>query len=258
MITSTSNPQIKRLALLGKNAKERHAQGVFLAEGRKMLKEVPAEWICRIYVSESYRKDSRNMDGLRGMEYEELSDHAMRAASGMETPQGILLELSIPKWDLSEILRQAGGPILFLEDIQDPGNLGTMLRTAEAAGASAVIASCGTADLYNPKAVRATMGSICRMPFFSAEDFHETIRQAGRCGIRIYAAHLNGACIYDEPDYRGRCGFLIGNEGSGLADETAALADMSVKIPMEGRTESLNAASAAAVLLYEAHRQKRR
>lgn len=258
MITSTSNPRIKNLILLGKRAKERRGQGVFLAEGRKMTEEAPKEWIRELYVTEAYLSRQENLANLQGMDYEVLSEHVMKAAADTQTPQGILAVISIPAWDFTEAVGKERGTWLFLEDIQDPGNLGTMLRCAEAAGVTAVIASRGTVDLYNPKTIRATMGSVYRVPFFLAEDFKETVCGMKEQGMKLYAAHLKGNRLYDEADYKGKCGFLIGNEGKGLTEETAELADACVRIPMEGRVESLNAAIAASVLLYEAGRQKRR
>lgn len=258
MITSASNPRVKELALLGKKAKARKEQGVFLAEGMKMFEEIPKEWIRSLYVSESFLSEDDKFRKVMRMDYEAMSDSAFKAACDTKTPQGILAVVEMPKWDFSEILSNPNGCYLFLENIQDPGNLGTMIRSAEAAGMTAVIASGSVADVYNPKTVRATMGSIFRMPFFEADDFRGTIRKMKDGGTALYAARLNGGMLYDEPDYKGACGFLIGNESGGLTGETAALADESVQIPMEGKAESLNAAVAAAVLMYEANRQRRR
>lgn len=257
MITSTSNPQVKNLVLLGKKAKARKEQGVFLAEGRKMLEEAPKEWIRNIYLSESFVCDKKNWDMIRKLEYEVLSDHVMKAVADTQTPQGILLVISIPEWDYTEITQNPKGCYLFLENIQDPGNLGTMLRTGEAAGVTAVIADRTCVDLYNPKTIRATMGSVYRMPFFVAEEFRGAIQGLKERGAKFYAAHLDGAQMYDEADYTGACGFLIGNESKGLTEETAALAGTCIKIPMQGNVESLNAAIAASVLMYEADRQRR-
>ena len=258
MITSTSNPQIKNLVLLGKKSKARKEQGVFLAEGRKMFEEAPKEQVRNLYVTQDYLFDEKNHAGLDGIKYEVLADHVMKAVCQSQTPQGILAVVSKMEWDIAYRESWCDGSYLLLENIQDPGNLGTMVRTAEAAGFRAVIVSGTTADLYNPKTVRATMGSIYRMPFVVAEDFHEVIRKMKKAGIKIYAAHLKGQNMYDEPDYTKTCGLLIGNEGNGLMKETADLADEYIKIPMEGRAESLNAAVAAAVLMYEVNRQKRR
>lgn len=257
MITSTSNPCVKELVLLGKKAKERKTQGVFLAEGIKMFSEAPREWIRQVYVSESFLWEEANQGLLAGVEYETLADHVFEAASGTQSPQGILAVLKRPKWDMEVLCKQTKGLYLFLEKIQDPGNLGTILRTAESAGVTAVIASPSTVDLYNPKTVRSTMGSIFRMPFFVPEDFPDAIRQFQADGVRCYAASLKGSVPYDSLDYRQKSAFLIGNESQGLSEAITLLANARIHIPMEGQAESLNAAVAAAILMYEANRQRR-
>ena len=149
------------------------------------------------------------------------------------------------------------GPLLvLLEDLQDPGNLGTILRTGEGAGITGVIMSKKTVDIFNPKTIRATMGSIYRVPFLYVEDLGETVEMLRERGIRVYAAHLQGQTYYSSFSFTGGTAFLIGNEGNGLRRETAEQADSYLKIPMEGRVESLNAAIAASLLVYEAHRQR--
>ena len=133
-----------------------------------------------------------------------------------------------------------------------------MFRTGEGAGLSGIIMSRETVDLFAPKTVRATMGSIYRMPFYVTEDLHSTLGALRDAGVHTFAAHLRGEKYYDELDFTGATAFLIGNEGNGLRKETADLADTYLKIPMEGQLESLNAAMAAGILMYEAHRQWRR
>ena len=120
-----------------------------------------------------------------------------------------------------------------------------------------MILSKESVDIYNPKTIRSTMGSIFRVPFYITEDLHGTLGQLQEKGIRVYAAHLEGSVCYDEPDYTGGTAFLIGNEGNGLTAETAKLADTYIRIPMGGQLESLNAAMAAGILMYEASRQRR-
>lgn len=155
-------------------------------------------------------------------------------------------------------LLQAANPLLMLlEDIQDPGNLGTILRTGEGAGIDGVIMSRDTADIYNPKTIRSTMGSIYRVPFLYVSSLSDMIAELKQKKITVYAAHLKGKQWYDQADYSGGSAFLIGNEGNGLKEETAALADSYIKIPMGGKVESLNAAMASGILMYEASRQRR-
>jgi TrmH family RNA methyltransferase len=177
--------------------------------------------------------------------------------SDTRTPQGILSVVEMPEYQLEQMLAQEHTLLLILEDIQDPGNLGTMLRTGEGAGVTGVIASGGTVDLYNPKTIRSTMGSIYRVPYLAAEDLEGMIRRIKDKGVALYAAHLQGSVSYETPDYTTACGFLIGNEGNGLTEKTARLADTYVRIPMAGKVESLNAAVSASLLMYECNRQRR-
>ena len=111
--------------------------------------------------------------------------------------------------------------------------------------------------MYNPKVVRSTMGAIFRVPHFYAEDFLKELEEMKRCGATLYAAHLSGTQYYDEPEYAGRSVILIGNEANGLTDDAAKKADCLVKIPMEGKAESLNAAVATSLFVYEAYRKRR-
>ena len=147
--------------------------------------------------------------------------------------------------------------MIVLNRLQDPGNLGTILRTAEGAGVTGILLDQECVDIYNPKTIRSTMGSIFRMPFYYSQDLKKDIGRLKDKGICIYAAHLNGRQDYDEADYTKPCAFLIGNEGNGLDEEIAQQADTYIKIPMKGRVESLNAAIASSVLMFEAARQRR-
>lgn len=268
MITSTSNQQIKNLSALIKKAKERKNQGIFVVEGPRMCLEAPFSWVDAIYVSESFHMDSKEWELLKEymataqkegitIRYEMVSDSVFKAISDTQTPQGILAVVKMPKYELFELLKGDRTLLLVLESIQDPGNLGTMIRTGEGAGITGIIMNRTTVDLFNPKTIRSTMGSIYRIPFFIAEDLEETINEVKKAGVSLYAAHLKGKISYDVPDYTKACGFLIGNEGNGLSTEIADLASEYVRIPMEGKVESLNAAISASLLSYECNRQRR-
>lgn len=254
MITSTSNSQVKQAAALAKKARERRQTGLFLAEGRKMYEEAPKSWLEKVYVTEEYVKDHGEPEGAA---WELVSGEVMKAMADTQTPQGILALVRQPKWSVSDVWNGENPHIIMLETLQDPGNLGTIFRAGEGAGITGVIMNRETADIFNPKVIRSTMGSIYRVPFVYVDDLGEAAEMAKARKIRLFAAHLKGKNSYDREDYRGGCGFLIGNEARGLTDETAALADCWVKIPMLGKVESLNAAVAASVLMFEAARQRR-
>lgn len=147
--------------------------------------------------------------------------------------------------------------ILVLEGLQDPGNVGTLIRTAEAAGATGILMTGHCVDVYSPKVIRSTMGGIFRMPMLFLDTAEQAIGWLRRHGIRSFAAHLSGENAFTDEDYRIPAAFLIGNEGNGLSEELTMAADTKILIPMEGRIESLNAAVAGSLLLYEAHRQRR-
>lgn len=261
MITSMHNKSIKEAAALTAKKKERDRQDLFVVEGRKMFGEAPAERITQVYIAQSAKAEIYGLYGekLSGLSCETVSDEVFAKISDTVTPQGILCLVRQQHYNIEEILQKNEKHVLFiiLEDIQDPGNLGTIFRTAEAAGADGVIMSSRTADIYNPKTIRSTMGSVYRMPFFYVGDLQPAIDRLRECGVSVYAAHLKAEADYDICDYRKGTAFLIGNEANGLREETAACADTWISIPMEGRVESLNAAVASSILLYEAHRQRR-
>lgn len=284
MITSTGNAQVRNLIQLKKKAKERRKQQLYIVEGSRMFAEAPADRIEKIYVSGSFVSGGDHRELLSGRQYEVLADSVFDYVSDTRTPQGILCLMRMQPYSLNDVLsvrgadagekpagRGAGydeasavrredgkGVWLVLENLQDPGNLGTMFRTGEGAGLTGVIMDAATADIYNPKTIRSTMGSIYRVPFLIAEDLRETLRRMKSRGIRVFAAHPEAGLCYDDPDYTPDTAFLIGNEGNGLTPETAAMADEKIRIPMGGRLESLNAAMAAGILMYEANRQRRR
>ena len=258
MITSTSNARVKELVQLQKKSKVRNEQGVFLVEGVKMYQEIPQEQLVKVYVSETFadkqKEQINRLKDRRKLEY--LSDHVFQYVSDTKTPQGILCVVRQSSYCLEDILEAEDAHLLVLDNLQDPGNLGTILRTAEGAGVTGIIISKESVDIYNPKVIRSTMGSIYRVPFVYVEDLKEAIEKVKAHGIFTYAAHLDGKNSYDKEDYTKKTAFLIGNEGNGLRKEIADLADTWIRIPMQGQVESLNAAIATSVLMFETARQR--
>lgn len=258
MITSAANEKVKHIAALTQKAKLRQEEGIFLIEGSRIFEEAPVSLIKEVYVSESFLKnqDGKVKEKLQETDFEEVSDRIFQKLSDTKTPQGILAILRQQKYERKDLLKNMP-LLLLLEDIQDPGNMGTIFRTAEGAGVTGIIMSRGCVDLYNPKTVRSTMGSIFRMPFYVTKDLIREIRSLRKEGVRVFAAHLDGDRNYEEEDYRTGTAFLVGNEGNGLKKETVKEADIRIRIPMQGKLESLNAAVSAALLSYEAARQRR-
>ena len=260
MITSASNTQVKNIIQLNQKAKARREQGLFVAEGRKMFGEAPRDWISKVYVTESLTSDSSLMEQISMLpegKAEIVADHVFRQMCDTKTPQGILTVLRKPVWTIQDILRGDSPLIMILEDLQDPGNAGTILRTGEGAGVSGILLTKTCVDITNPKVIRSTMGSVYRMPFLYVESVVSLTQELKDRNIRTFAAHLHGKNSYDQESYTGGTAFLIGNEGKGLTDEAAESADCLIRIPMCGKVESLNAAMASGILMYEAARQRR-
>lgn len=256
MISSTSNAKVKNIMNLKKSAKARKKEKCFLVEGPRMFFEIPKDRIEECYLTEEF--EDKYAEELKGWHYELISENVCKHLSDTKTPQGVIAVVRRTEPSIEELLHKEKNPCFFLlENLQDPGNLGTIVRTAEGAGVTGIIMNRETVDIYNPKVIRSTMGAVFRVPFLYAEDLPGTIGELKRAGLGIYAAHLKGKNAYDQEDYRKGCAFLIGNEGNGLRDEVAECADHLVIIPMQGMAESLNAAVAAAVLMFEVSRQRR-
>lgn len=265
MITSASNPKIKRLVQLMKKGRSRREAGCFVTEGIRMVLEAPADRLAEVYISETFSKNQADASAARraakaaGCQVEILPDKLFKEISDTQTPQGIMAVVRFNGRTWRQIIDQGvkrNGVFLILESLQDPGNLGTILRTGEGAGVDGVILNKTSVDPYMPKAVRSTMGALYRVPIAIAEDLHEVTAYMKSKNIKVCAAHLKGKKNFFEADLGGACCFMIGNEGAGLTDEIAADASEYLLIPMEGQVESLNAGVAASLMMYEAKRQR--
>ena len=283
MITSMNNKAVRDVIQLNQKAKARNKQGLFVAEGVKMFAEAPAGRIEKVYIAQRMEEEMMEQyrDKLCKLSCEIVADEVFDKMADTKTPQGVLCLVRQFRYNIEDMLagkyrgsdkgmsivinaphasgteKQRHMLFIILEDMQDPGNLGTVFRTGEGAGVDGIIMSGNTVDVYNPKTIRSTMGSVYRVPFLYVEEPVAAIRTLQQHGISVYAAHLKKSRCYDTFDYRGGTAFLIGNESMGLKEETAQCADAYLKIPMEGKVESLNAAIASSILLYEAHRQRR-
>lgn len=245
------NQKITRIRDYQKKARERDKDSVFVMEGIRSCREVSPERTVMTVVSESFalkEEVPENSIIIKDADFLKISD--------TKTPQGILKVVKRTDCSEDEIISEENGLILLLENLQDPGNLGTILRTAEACGVSGIIMNDTTVDVYNPKVVRSSMGSILRVRFSVTKDLKKTVEKIRNSGGCVYAAHLKDSESYTKRDYTGKTAFLIGNEGNGLTDEITEAADACIHIPMQGKVESLNAAIAATVLIFEAARQR--
>lgn len=264
MITSTANKQIKYVNALVKRAKTRKEEGLFVVEGLRICQELPKQKIRALYLSESFSKSPECAALVAGVsQVEVVSDPVFEAMADTKTPQGILALTEQLSYAMDQVVSPTGpggepALLMVLERLQDPGNLGTIVRAGEGAGVTGILMDQHTADIYNPKVIRSTMGSVFRVPFLYTEDLPGALKAAKQRGIRLFAAHLGAHASYEDCDYCRASGFLIGNEGAGLSREIAGFADELIRIPMMGQVESLNAAVASSVLMFEASRQRRR
>ena len=261
MIESNANGQYKKLQKWMKQSRARRQEGVFVVEGWKMVKEaLERNLVLHLYSAEREQEHCReelNRFSRRHVPVDLMRDNLFSQLSDTVSPQGILGVVRMPVYEREEIVNQSDAKLLCLENIQDPGNLGTMFRTAEGAGMTGVVLTKGCVDLFNPKVVRSTMGSLFRVPFYVCQDMEEEMKFMQKKGFCFYAAHLQGTKDFTKESYEGSIGILIGNEANGLSEAVSGLADCKVKIPMEGELESLNAAVSAALFMYEVRRKRR-
>lgn len=250
MITSTSNAKIKEVVQLQKKSRYRKEKSLYIVEGIKMFAEADKNYVEAVYVSEEFLSKEKNIKLLDGVDYEVVSDNVMKAMSDTVTPQGILCIMRRFNYSLDYILKIKNPKIMLLCDLQDPGNAGTIIRSAEGAGMDAVIFSNGSVDLYNPKTIRSTMGSIFRVPFIY-EEIEKVITHLKNMKIPVYTTDMNGMS-FREACYENGFAIIIGNEANGVSENVASMADQTITIPMCGKVESLNASIAASLIMYEA------
>ena len=258
-ITSRQNPLVKRAQRVRNGAQPAHMfiEGVRLVE-EALEAELAIESL--IYTPELASTD-RGAALLARAAHKRfrgalVPEPLMRSICDVETPQGAVAIAMRPRFEIEDLFAGDAPLIAALEALQDPGNVGTIIRAAEAAGASGVIVSPGTAEPYGPKALRASMGSAFRLPVARGTALASAAAQARSRGMAVVAADAGGPLRYTDFDWTRPALLLIGNEGAGLSSEARALADESISIPLAPPVESLNAAVAAAVILFEAARQR--
>jgi RNA methyltransferase, TrmH family len=253
VITSSQNPKLKIIrALLGR-AKERRAAGAFVIEGVRLVEEAQAgNWRFRfaLYDASLNERGSSLVEQLlsRGVEVEEVSEHLMKSLSDTETPQGILAVLEFNRLPVPS----SPNFLLIPDQIRDPGNLGTLFRTAAAAGVQAVFVPPETTDAFAPKVVRSGMGAHFRLPIQPMR--WEKIRRETK-DLQVYLADMDGRSCW-ESDLRQPLALIVGSEAEGASDQAREVATQKISIPMSGDIESLNAGVAGSVLMFEVVRQR--
>ena len=255
MITSSQNPKLKLARALGGRPKDRHKAGAFLAEGVRLVEEaLSAEWPFRfaLYSDDLSERGKELVEKLKvaGCEVEEIAPNLMKSLSETETSQGILAVLDhfqLPLPDSPNFL-------LIPDQIRDPGNLGTLIRTASAAGVQAILLPPETTDAFAPKVVRAGMGAHFQLPIHAMEwDEIEQVCESG--SLQVFLADMDGGSCW-ETDFRNPLALIVGGEAEGASEQARELAKETVRIPMPGEAESLNAGVAGAVLMFEVIRQR--
>jgi RNA methyltransferase, TrmH family len=257
LITSTSNRYVKYIRSLVSLAKERRREQVFVIEGPRLVADAlraGADLRLLLYAADQLATSPAGRELVRQLATHPAaypaSPESVAAAADTMHPQGVVAVAPWPE------LATRCGPIVVLDAVQDPGNVGTLLRSAEAAGAGLLLCAPGTADVFNPKVVRAASGAHFYLPLRTCT--WPAIAKTLSTTPHIYAGAADASMPYFAADWRQTCALIIGNEAQGIGTEAAALATHRISIPMEGRAESLNAAVAGSIILFEALRQRSR
>lgn len=256
MITSIHNPKIQRIRALLSNRQERHQQQVFVLEGIRLMEEaVRSNWrIEHVIFSSTISPRGKIIIEecvKKGIPTDEVPDTVIASISDTEASQGILAVTAIVTLPVPSSLDF----VLIADNIRDPGNLGTLLRTAAAAAVNLVVLTPGTADVYNPKVVRAAMGAHFNIPIQTV-DWSE-INTRFKPGLKFLLAEMENSVPLWQVDFHEPLAIIIGGEAEGASEEARLLSDQAINIPMSGKTESLNAAIAAGIILFEVVRQRK-
>ena len=242
-ITSLKNPKVTTWKSL-KDRKGRKETGCFLVEGRKMVEEaVASAFPVEAILVEADRLGEFTLPA--GLPAYSMPGHVLAAVCDTKTPQGIAAVVRMAEVELH------GMRLVAMDGVQDPGNVGTIIRTADAAGFDGVILSSQCADVFSPKVLRATMGSVFRMGIRVTDDLPGLLTQMVQEGASVLSSQLDGEPFYQRSPLNERFVLVIGSEGNGVTDEVKAIATHKVKLPMRGGAESLNAAVAAGIMMYE-------
>ncbi len=248
MISSRNNAKIKQVRKLLTSAKERRVKGQFVVEGVRIVREAPIDLVDQLFISESlFQSGEFPVDIYENVEI--VSDDVYRSFSDTVTPQGVLAVVSQPAYKLDASELSDSCLLLLLDGIRDPGNLGTIIRTAEAAGVDMVLMSEDCADIFNPKVIRSTMGSIFRVPF-AVDDLVSVVEALKAEGVVVYGAALEDSVNFREVEFAEKAAVVIGNEANGISFSVLNSVSERIRIPMQGEVESLNAAVSAAIILY--------
>jgi TrmH family RNA methyltransferase len=261
LISSSQNSKIKFLRSLYRK-KYRREENKFLLEGRRIVEDALKEKanLSQAYYSPQFIDNQINRELVKKLksntEVFQIEDSLLEEVADTETPQGIIAVVDQPEFDLNEFVAGENDFFLIVDKVQDPGNLGTIVRTADGAGVDGIFLLKGTVDIYNLKTIRATMGSLFRVPIFHLDKPDDLNKILQIKDIQIVVGDVAAKNYYYELDYKRPTAIVVGNEGRGVQQETLKLAKHKVKIPLAKGVESLNVAIATGVMLYEVARQR--
>jgi RNA methyltransferase, TrmH family len=258
-ISSVHNPRVKEWAQLAER-KHRDKQGLFIVEGTHLVQEALRHraniQVIAYSIERGISEELREWYDEGELEWIGVSEAVLAKCTDTQTPQPVFAVVGKSEHEIDSLLRLEGSLVVVVDGVQDPGNLGTIIRSADAVGADGVLLGRGTVDLYNPKTVRSTMGSLFHLPIIEAE-LPEVLRQASERGIQVLGTSLQASSTCYEADLRPATWIIVGNEGRGVSTEVSSIVTRNVIIPIPGHAESLNVAMATTVLLYEALRQRK-
>ncbi len=260
-ISSRDNSTVKYLRSLS-DPKRRKKEQVFLIEGVKMVEEAVRDdlgvktVVATPSLTQHHGKGVLKLSENKGIDIVWVSDRLMDVLAESKTPQPIMAVVQMKQHTEESLLKHKARLIIVAHQLQDPGNLGTIIRTAEAVGASGIAITSNTVDPFNAKAVRASMNSILRLPVVQVGDIATFIQKCRQTGFQTVATALNGDKAHFAVDLTKPTAVIVGREGAGLSQDIMAAIDLRVRIPMAETIDSLNVATAAAVVLYEAMRQR--
>lgn len=257
IIESNDNSKLKLIRKLSRK-KTRHKEGLYIVEGINLVNHAMGlgadiEFILfstRVFEVNGGREIVKRIYS-EGVDYAQVDDRIFEKTSDMATSQGILGVVKIRSLSDQSELSALGKKCIYVDQIQDPGNLGTIIRTADAAGFNDIFISKGTVDPYNPKTIRATMGSILNLNIYLIDDSTKFLGKLKEDEYQIVTTEMDASNDYNNASYSKKVVLVVGNEGSGISDEVLNLKNLSVKIPITGSAESLNAGIAAGIMMYK-------
>ena len=258
MIENPRSPRVRAVAKLAKKSRRKEA-GMFLVEGPQAVRELLQFWperVIDVFITEKAQSKHPELTKLAdaaGVVYETATDQVLEQMADTQTPQGVIAVAAIPTVSSDDALGETPRLVVVLDEVRDPGNVGAIIRVADAVGATAIMFVGDCVDAYNPKVVRATTGSLFHLPTVAVKDMAEAVEALRKRHVQVFAADMDGESLPTIPQsvLAQPTAWIFGNEAHGVDPASVALADKTVSLPQYGQVESLNISTAAAVCLYQ-------